>query len=161
VRCWGAGVSAQETGVDALQARPPEGLDDVLFVASGARHSCVALRGGSVVCFGQNSHGQAPHAGAFFPTSVRALSAGFYNTCATLADNSVRCLGSGTLSGKNFPHFEQSLDKSGMQWVSAGAFHSCGIAAGTGAISCWGVQNLDSAYYGRGQSVAPSSIFVP
>jgi alpha-tubulin suppressor-like RCC1 family protein len=58
VRCWGQLLG--EDGELRASAEPVEvpGLDDAVAIAAGAGHSCAIRRGGTVACWGVNTHGQ-------------------------------------------------------------------------------------------------------
>ncbi len=113
-RCFGVGAverpparcRIEATGVqcdgELAAGRTLPALRDVLRVVNGFRHACALLRGGTVVCWGDNAFHQLaqpsssaspePQAvqGIFGATSLVAAGNG---TCAIVADHAVRCWG--------------------------------------------------------------------
>ena len=78
-----------------------------------------------------------------YPTAVTA---GFYHTCAVLADNSVKCwgynlsgqLGDGTTSDNTNPVSVSGISTATA--VTAGRFHTCALLADN-SVKCWGRNN--------------------
>ena len=86
VQCWGSdadgelGFNSKETcnGTEAepcaTRATPVPGLDHVVEIALGRRHSCARLDGGAVKCWGWNGYGQLGDGGKkshATPTTVK------------------------------------------------------------------------------------------
>jgi alpha-tubulin suppressor-like RCC1 family protein len=86
VQCWGSdadgelGFPAKETcnGAEAepcsTRAKPVPGLDHVVEIALGRRHSCARLDSGEVRCWGWNGYGQLGDGGKkshATPTTVK------------------------------------------------------------------------------------------
>ncbi len=115
-KCWGsnaryqAGQPDEVDTVDQLPAAVPRlsVAEGVVQVAAGANHSCLLLVGGSLRCFGSNSHGQLgtpPRSGKvslaeaapYVPVgrSVLAVGATAETTCAVLDSRELSCWGSG------------------------------------------------------------------
>jgi alpha-tubulin suppressor-like RCC1 family protein len=107
VECWGANFSGQlGNGTTADQATPGPvlGLVGVTAISSGAGDTCALLAGGTVSCWGYNNEGElgdgtttdqhlpAPVLGLSGVTAIAASPVG-YDTCAVLADTTVRCWG--------------------------------------------------------------------
>lgn len=162
----GTGTFADLTGLSA--------------VATGGFHSCaIAAADGSVWCWGYNASGQLgdgttssttagvrsyaahvqvnpdPDPDADNPlTGVVALAAGTFDTCALLADGSVRCwgdngrgqIGDGTTAERHLPTQVSGLDASPTPLgtgpttataITAGDDHTCAVV-GDGSLRCWG-----------------------
>ena len=107
VSCWGDNSRAQlgrwSDGPDESQvpAVVPS-LRGIRQVAAGTNHTCALLRGGKVVCWGDNERGQIGVEGPRFtgrPYWVRGvekvveISAAEDHTCARHRDGTVRCWG--------------------------------------------------------------------
>lgn len=159
VLCWGDGAEGQvgEGGVMAVVSRPVPvaGLDDVLELSLGARHSC-ARHGSFVACWGDGAEGQlgdGTRTSRPTPADVVALDdamevdAGGEHTCARLSSSEVRCwgrnalgqLGDGTLEDRVAPARAQAMAAQ----LATGAAHTCALDD-AGAIRCWG-----SSRYGQ------------
>ncbi|MCY4666147.1 MAG: S-layer homology domain-containing protein, partial [Acidimicrobiaceae bacterium] len=116
---------------------PPMRLPEV---AAGDIHTCATRADATVVCWGDNTFGQAtPPEGAF-----KAVEAGAIHTCAITTEGTVACWGDNSLGQADPPD-------GAFQAVSAGWGHSC-AAAVDGAISCWG----DDIY---GRTNAPAGTY--
>ena len=106
-------------------------------VSAGGAHSCGLRSDGSLVCWGDNSSGQAVAPSGSFSQ----VSAGSGHSCGLRSDGSLVCWGDNILG--------QAVAASGsFSQVSAGIFHSCGLRS-DGSLVCWGDNRL-------GQAVAPS-----
>jgi len=110
-------------------------------VACGGRHTCAINELGDVVCWGDNSEGQAP---PYWPSGVPGkfveLTAGGSHTCAR----------GGVLEGCRGNNSEgQAPSSLGAWWgVSAGDDHTCGIltvGVGSGYITCDGANTWGQA----------------
>jgi len=128
VACWGFnlygqlgdGASMHEGCIGGFECSPMPvavaGLTDSDDVSSGGEHACAHRRSGEVVCWGDNSLGQAGDGitsrsscpdgpCAFMPVGVSGLSdavtvsAGFVHSCALRASGGVACWGS-NMSGQ-------------------------------------------------------------
>lgn len=122
----GSGQLGDQTGAARADATkkvrtnnpPPFGvvgdLGDAVTLAAGDQHTCASREGsnasgGGVVCWGSNAFGQSGGGGstAVYVVSppkvdigsplVTSLAASRKNTCVTMIDKSVRCLGDNTL----------------------------------------------------------------
>jgi len=97
---------------------------------------------GSIVCWGDNSSGQAtPPAGAF-----AFLSAGYSYNCGLKTDRSIVCWGDNS-SGQAAPPVGAFAS------VSAGYFHACALKT-DGSVTCWGDNS-------SGQGASPAGAFGP
>lgn len=107
VSCWGDNSLAQlgngtTTPISAPTAtpQPVPGLAGVTAIASGTRHTCALIAGGSVRCWGTAPMGNGnPSETATTPAvvgglgNVVALAAGFEHTCALRSDRTLACWG--------------------------------------------------------------------
>ncbi len=109
-------------------------------ISAGGGHSCGILTGGAVVCWGDDSAGQAtPPSGTF-----QQVSAGDWHTCGVRTDGAVACWGD--------DEYGQATPLSGtFQQASAGSWHTCGVRTDD-AVACWG-------YDEYGQATPPSGTF--
>ncbi len=118
---------------------PPEAK---VLVVAGGEHSCSLDTAGFVVCWGDDSYGQAPSPSG----SYSDVAAGQAHTCAVGTDGALACWGDDS-SGQASPPPSGSFTM-----VRAGWDHSCALSS-TGSIQCWG----DDSY---GQVSAPDGVFV-
>lgn len=163
VICWGWGLYGQlGTGRNEDSKTPatvllPSGTTPVSVVA-GLHHTCIALTSGSIVCFGQNTHGQlcdgtltdrASPVRMFLPDTASAVAAGGWHTCALMTNNDVMCVGSnfhGQL-GSGVPTLNVTSavtvampQGSAAASVAAGGWHTC-IITSTGSLLCFGLNS--------------------
>jgi alpha-tubulin suppressor-like RCC1 family protein len=140
IKCWRARRKGKarraKRGVSQGRGkfRPPAG--EFTAVAVGDRHACAVAAEGSVVCWGDDSHGQATPP----PGEWTRVSAGRAHSCGLRGDGSVVCWGAGGVKDRpdNSIHFGQSSAPAGtFVDVSAGESHTCGMLA-EGLIDCWG-----------------------
>jgi len=178
VRCWGLNSDGQlgdGTTVDSLVPVEVTGLSSTpKALTVGWSHACALLFSGGVECWGlacggllgngaKNSH-TTPVDVAGLGTGVRALSAGYYHSCAVTASGEAKCWGLNdecTLGGGYSSTAGGLVAVSGLpavQEVAAGAYHSCARTE-AGDVKCWGRGN--EAQLGRGSlssSCAPVSV---
>ena len=109
-------------------------------IDAGYAHTCGLRADGSVVCWGDNQHGQA-HA---LDGRFRAVSAGGNHSCGLRSDNTILCWGDNQYGQTGAPTGQ-------FQAVSAGGDHTCGLRT-DGTIDCWG-------YNGFGQANPPEGRF--
>ena len=121
-----ADTTSESTTTDAF------GESDVRFssVSAGLDHTCAVKREGTIVCWGNNQHGQArPPAGQF--TSVSAGSGILEkHTCGIKADLTIVCWGDNDY-GQSTPPEGSFLT------VGAGKHYTCGVRV-DGTVACWG-----------------------
>ena len=143
-------------------------------LVAGGNHSCLLRSDRSVVCWGNNDHGQlgdGTRVDRRHPTLVRNLSnvslisAGHAHTCALLLDGTLKCwgsngfgqLGDGTAFDKLVPTPVQNLTS--VTTISAGFQHTCArTSSGAGEFSfCWG----GNAHGEVGNGTAGAPVYLP
>ncbi len=189
VRCWGDNTYGQLglTDRDPHNTVYPYQIGLVTFgtetatqIASGSSHTCVALSGGGVRCWGANDWGQlgqgdttvrnGPAPTISFSSPVKALVAGGSETCAVLENGSVRCWGangSGALGLATTEHVSRTQAATALGAVSiGGTASSVVVGAGfvcatlaTGSPICWG--NNDLGQLGRGDTTSIGATETP
>ena len=161
-RCWGGNMLG-ELGLgsnvpsDSPMPLPVAGLGSgVLALGTfGGSQSCAIAKGGALLCWGSNDHGQLGNAsGVMFsatPVAVTGLGAGVtrvaasgeWSACA-VASGGVRCwgdgsygqLGNGTTTPSDVPVGVTGLG-SGVADVVVGDAHGCAHTS-KGDVQCWG-----------------------
>ncbi len=158
VKCWGYNGRGQlGDGSTDNRAVPVDvaGLTSgVVAIDLGWEHSCALLATGAVKCWGYNGHGEVgdnsttdrdtPRQVSGLTSGVKAISSGFYHSCALTSTGGVTCwgyngygqLGDQTNSDRTTPANVYGLS-SGVTQIEAGAYHSCGLTS-TGGVKCWG-----------------------
>jgi len=169
VMCWGDGKSG-DLG-DALISEsnvpvPVKGLPSkVTAIAAGQYHTCAVITDGTVMCWGNDGHGQlgddATPTASTVPVAVqglpplpdvKALAAGQSHSCALTGQGDILCWGAngGGQLGDGSQLDEPTAALVGapvgttFTAVAAGVDHTCAITAG-GAVMCWGQGALGSA----------------
>jgi Regulator of chromosome condensation (RCC1) repeat len=101
--------------------------------SAGGHQSCGLRTDGTVVCWGDNGHGEAtPPAGAF-----SQVSAGAMHTCGLKPDGTLACWGDNA--------YGQATPPTGtFRQVSAGYGHTCGLKT-DGTAVCWGDNSFGQA----------------
>jgi alpha-tubulin suppressor-like RCC1 family protein len=129
---------------------------DVAAIAAGMFHTCALLAStAGVRCWGKNDNGQLgdgtttqrllPTSVVGLSSSVIAIDAGYYHTCAVLSTGGVQCwgkndngqLGDGTTMQRLVPTAVVGLS-SIVAVIAAGQAHTCALLASTGGVQCWG-----------------------
>jgi alpha-tubulin suppressor-like RCC1 family protein len=160
------------------------GITNARTISSGEAHTCVALFGGMVKCWGSNSSGQLGNGrrNSYGPTvtvkgirNATAVSAGDNDfvsqgdgfTCALLRSGKIKCWGdnsSGQLGNPAFSSAARSLTPvqvSGIAnatQVSAGNGHACALLS-DGTVKCWGDDRIGQLGDG-GKTVNPTPVDV-
>ncbi len=169
VWAWGLNAEGQlgdGTGV-ATRSAPVQvpGLNGIVAIAAGARHTLALRADGAVLAWGANEAGQlgdntTTRRNAPVPVSglanVVAIAAGSAHSLAIRADGSVVAwgfnafgqLGDGTTTNRLFPVLAIGLG-SGVGLIAAGANHSLAVKAG-GALYAWG--NNANSQVGNGNN---------
>jgi alpha-tubulin suppressor-like RCC1 family protein len=194
VRCWGDNQFGQlgygntiDIG-DAPDRLPYQAgdvplppLDPVKQLVAGANHSCVLLRSGLVVCWGNNSEGQlgydrTDHLGDGEPVmsfgyvtlggpAVR-IAAGGDHTCAILQSGALRCWGAnhnGQLGHGNTTNLgdDETVASAGnvdlgpdvsIKDLALGGYHTCALLS-SGAVRCWGANGNGQLGYGHSSNL--------
>jgi len=163
VECWGddsrdqLGSTVQSGSTSAPTAVP--GLSGVTAIAAGIQSTCALLAGGTVKCWGDNTHGQLgnaaglPGTAQLTPTTVVnvggaiALGSGYDHACALLGSGQLRCWGRddhGQLGDSQTTDKSSPVPVPGVvaAAVAPGLNDTCALL-GSGAVWCWGL-----AHYG-------------
>jgi alpha-tubulin suppressor-like RCC1 family protein len=148
VLCWGQNTAGQ-LGDGSQTSRglptPVAGLPgEVIAVAAGFSHSCAAVSGGTVFCWGEWSASSPTQVPGADSVSVRRLAAGFGHSCLVTGGGGLQCwgtnasgqLGDGTTTSSDSPVDVVGLS-SGVTDVATGDHVTCAVAEG-GVAKCWG-----------------------
>jgi alpha-tubulin suppressor-like RCC1 family protein len=159
VKCWGLNLFGQTgSGTDTTSLNTPvdvSGLSSgVSAIAAGGLHACALTSSGGVKCWGDNEYGQlgdgtqinrkTPVDVSGLTSGVRAITAGYWHTCALTTSGAALCwgwngnsqLGDGSILGRLTPTGVSGLS-SGISAIAAGGFHSCALT-NSGSVKCWG-----------------------
>ncbi len=175
VVCWGynhkgqIGDGTSNTNrlipVDVVNVAGSGQLNQVTAITAGEDHTCALMASESVVCWGDKSNALGYYIGLNdikIPTivknvggsdqlsSVTAISAGNFHTCALKLDKSVVCWGEnmfGQLGLNNDQYYTNpkvvkdvmpsSGNLSNITAISAGGFHTCALKSDNSMV-CWG-----------------------
>ncbi|MCX6387449.1 MAG: hypothetical protein NTX07_01810 [Solirubrobacterales bacterium] len=128
------------------------GTPKQLSASGNGNHTCLLLKNGRVVCWGQGNYGQlgdgtwvskAKPVSVSGITSAKQVSAGPVHSCAVLSGGTVKCwgangngqLGNGKTSSSASPVTVTGL--TGVKEVATGQWHTCALLT-SGSIKCWG-----------------------
>lgn len=159
VQCWGNNNfgrlgNGASSGDDSSIPVEVTGLSDsATAVAAGDAHTCAALAGGGVQCWGRNSDGElgdgttdyrdGPVLVSGLSGAVTHLTAGRAHTCGLTdggavcwGDNAFGQLGDDSAADQMAPVNVRGLS-SGVVAIAAGAMHTCALTQ-DGAVWCWG-----------------------
>ncbi len=143
VECWGHGGNGELGNgsswpyADSSVPVPVMGISTAVAITAGAYHACAVLQDGSAQCWGYNNYGQLGDdtttvSASNFPLTVTAISspvrlaAGYWHTCALLADGAMRCWGRddqgqlGNRQRNNLPNRSplNVIGTPGVEWTS-------------------------------------------
>lgn len=150
--CWGDNLNGQlGDGTTVAKSAPTavDGIpDEIVAIGAGDNHSCAALAGGGIKCWGWGTRGQLGQGQAVSssqPVDVQGLtagveavsvSAGYQHTCASFNNGSASCwgrnnlgqLGLGYSGTASMPSAVQPIGMgSGVSHLSAGGHHACAV----------------------------------
>jgi len=162
VRCWGYngyGRLGDGTTNDSLTPVNVMGLTaNAISLGGGWGHTCALMSWGGVRCWGANGSGQVgdgtsqnrytPVNVAYLGSGVAQISVGLWHSCVVTTSGGVKCwgagengrLGDGAETVRRTPVDVVGL-QSGVAAVAAGGAHTCALLH-TGAVKCWGANNL-------------------
>jgi cysteine-rich repeat protein len=176
--CWGANdrgqLGAAEPEASPLPVMVGSLIGSVRSLAAGESHTCGALDGGYIQCWGSNDFGQLGNGtleGGYRPDEVEGLeapglivAAGLSHSCALLADGRVMCwgrnaegqLGNGTTEDSHAAVGVAGLSGTAIDLEAGG--HTCAVLSG-GGVYCWG--NNGQGQLGDGSTTSrPSPVAV-
>lgn len=135
---------SESCGASEPQSDSDSGLvdrGDFTAVSSGGSHSCALEGDGQIVCWGDNSKGQAtPPEGRFV-----AVSSSSSRSCAVDVEGGIACWGS-FASGGISPSGEEASPPAGQfADVSAGERYSCALDFDA-QVHCWGVRPVQGSF---------------
>jgi alpha-tubulin suppressor-like RCC1 family protein len=161
VFCWGSNDQGQVLPGAETNVRSPRRVPAAAgarALALGLAHSCAALPGGRVVCWGSDVHGVVSGAGRLAGSlpagvSVEHLASTEVSVCAGLSDGTIRCwggnghgqLGDGGFGDRSTPAPVPGV--SGATGLAAGFAHTC-AQRDDDTVLCWGSDSLGQL--GRG-----------
>lgn len=206
VKCWGGNGSGQlgdgTSGAAASKpspvavcapgstATPCAPMTGATFVAGGDKHTCAALAGGKVACWGSNARGElgqpadaTPHPFPAYVTpdlTATYLTAGNQVTCAASGgtakcwgSNGLGVLGHGTVGGQDpepkavCTKLDCSSQLTAVTGVATYDESACAVAGG--AVKCWGTNSggqlgdgnaTTSQSYAASTAIASGAVYV-
>jgi alpha-tubulin suppressor-like RCC1 family protein len=174
LRCWGRAEyfglwDSPGLGDEPAEMPPPDVALGVpaLQVATGLRHTCAIVVGGTVRCWGTGQYGKLGYGDQLdLPVSngmdvpgiagAAQLSLGDDSTCVLLDDGTVRCWGSNDFGQAGLGHTDDIGDEPGempppetkvsdpgdpVVRLGSGLWHRCAVLA-SGKVRCWGYNTL-------------------
>ena len=155
--CWGNNASGQlgTNGPDSITPVEVTALTNVAQISAGAWHTCAVLGDGSAWCWGANAEGRLgigsagppeplPQAVVGLTGPAVEVAAGWFDSCARMADHSTACWGAnndGQLgTGDNMQQLAAVpvVGLGASAHVSVGFLETCAITD-DGGVSCWGL----------------------
>ena len=182
VQCWGYNQNGQLGNGSTVKSTSPVTVSGIngataqaTEIATGYAHSCALLTDKTVKCWGDNSSGQlgngttnlvantTPGAvSGIDGTTVQAtaIAAGYFHTCALLADATVKCwghnqygqLGNGATGQSSTPVAVSGISTATK--IAAGGQRSCALLA-SHQVQCWG--DNSSGQLGNGTTTQSST----
>lgn len=180
--CWGAGASGQLGNSASVQSTTPVAVTSsgvlngkvLTTISSGWLNTCAASSDGKVFCWGYGGSGQLGNnstgssntpvaifdSGVLAGKTVRSVSAGTYNVCATTNDNQAFCWGANTygslsqelnMLNSSVPvkvHSSGSLSRLTVKQTSGGTHYNC-LLASDDNVYCWGSNSSNQLGNGR------------
>ena len=159
VQCWGDNVNGQlgdGSTTNSTTPVPVAGISTATAISVGVSHTCALLADKTVKCWGYNQYGQLGNNSttkATLPVGVSgidgitvqatAIVAGFRNSCALLADETVECWGDNAYGQLGDGSTTKSLTPIPVAGITtatdivAGYHHSCALLADE-TVECWG-----------------------
>ena len=177
MRCWGVNNNGQLGVSSSAMPNCSLGLKctgtpqlvpgvEAVDIAGGSEHTCVAVRDGTVRCFGQNTEGQSgPPALSGTPipglNDVVAIAAGRFHSCALRATGAVLCwgrnrfgqLGNGNTTPTGTPQTVSGITNAIA--IATGDEHSCALLS-DGTIRCWGSNGVGTLAQASGPAQCPT-----
>jgi alpha-tubulin suppressor-like RCC1 family protein len=148
------------TGTSSSTSKYAADLTVLTEITAGGDHTCVRRLDGRYYCWGREYNLVAPYGGqlcsglpctlkpTYGGTGAKQITAGYTHTCVRSTNGNSTCWGDDGLgelaSGAGVTGSGSFLtrDSSGTPLVfssiSAGTYSTCGVAAGTGNVLCWG-----------------------
>lgn len=139
VEAWGVadlGTEAVLAGPGGVPVGPgfvPDGLSGVVAVSAGAFHNLALLNDGTVVAWGEDTHGQCQVPAGL--TDVVVVSAGGFHSLALKQDGTVVAWGSDWSGVSTVP-----AELEGVVGISAGGYHSLALLH-DGSVVAWGAND--------------------
>jgi alpha-tubulin suppressor-like RCC1 family protein len=173
VWCWGYNSNGQLGNNTTTNSAAPvavQGLGKVKAISTGVLHACALTTKGKVLCWGYNGYGQlgdntttdahTPVAVYGLTKGAKAVSAGYYTTCAVSSKGAAKCwgynangqLGNGTTTSSYKPVTVTGLSKK-VSSVKPSYVHSCAVTT-KGVVKCWGY----NAYGSLGDNSTTNSL---
>jgi alpha-tubulin suppressor-like RCC1 family protein len=173
---WGSGGAGKTV---YCRAKVKKSALPVVQIAGGPEHTCALLDTGKVRCWGNGTFGRlgysnVNHIGDDEDPAVAGdvnvggtaveLAAGAYHTCARLDTGKVRCWGYNNSGQLGYGHTNSIGDNEtpasagdvslggAARQIGAGGAHTCALLT-TGAVRCWGVNNLGQLGYGNTNNI--------
>jgi alpha-tubulin suppressor-like RCC1 family protein len=174
----------------------PDGADPTcnvpncaISIALGLEHGCALAKDGTVRCWGLNSLGQLGigpggmiDGGAYDTKNVgnkvmglgpaKAITAGYYHTCALLQNDEVWCWGDNSRGQLAMPAdggpqapvvmpVKINAAPAGITELMAGGWHTCALSGGM--VTCWGLNSAGQQGTGSGYDggINPNFITAP
>jgi alpha-tubulin suppressor-like RCC1 family protein len=125
-------------------------------VAANGYHTCAALNGGAVKCWGSNDFGEigvsTAYSEALSPvavsgvTNASSVASGEHHSCALMSSGAIQCwgnnvngeLGNGSTTDSATPVLVSGITNAAA--FASGSAHTCALLNG-GAVQCWGLNS--------------------
>jgi alpha-tubulin suppressor-like RCC1 family protein len=175
VECWGNNLAGQlGDGTTTSRSTPvtvPGLPSGVQAIAAGAAHTCALLGDGGVKCWGDDEYGQlgdgeetnyrsTPVAVSGLASGVRAIAAGYTDTCALMTTGGVECWGNLFEDEPDtVPGLGSGVTAIGLSGDDTYEDHAC-ATLGAGGADCWGANEYGQLGSGTAESLhlGPASV---